>query len=182
MIDEPVSFEAFFRQQLGDVVGFLMKAGFDFDEAQDAAAEAMARAYNRWSRISRPRPWIFTTAYRIALKQTRRDRDGLAKAAVAGWGAPQLIDPCVVVDGYAEVLTVLSVLSEQQRLVMAWTMHGFCAPEIAEEIGLAEATVRSHIRHARVKLRKFFEAANSARRDARRPAPEWNDGEVIDDA
>lgn len=163
MSSEPDSFEVFFRRELGHVIGFLMKTGFGFDDSQDAAAEAMRRAYEAWPTLKQPRPWTFKAAHRIAVKKTRRDQDGVERAIGAGWGSQQPINPCTVVDDYAEVLTVLSTLPTAQRLVMAWRLHDFSPREIAGELDMAEATVRSHIRHARARLRKHFAAAKQRR-------------------
>ena len=39
----PGSFDEFFGREMGRVASFLMKAGFDFEAARGAAAEAMFR-------------------------------------------------------------------------------------------------------------------------------------------
>lgn len=182
MSSEFSSFDEFFRCQFGRVVGFLMKTGFDLDEARDASAEAMLRAYEAWSSLTQPRAWTYKTAHRIAVRKARRDRDGVHRAVSAGWGVSEPIDPCAMIDDYAEVLTVLAGLSHAQRLVMSWRLHDFTPREIADQLGMNEVTVRSHIRHARTKLRKHFDAAKNERLDVRDQGDATNGGEVIDDA
>lgn len=159
MGSEPGSFEEFFRQQFTRVVGSLMHMGFDSEEARDATSEAMLRAYRRWSTLTQPRPWVFTTAYRVAANKARRDRDGFERAIAAGWGVSRSTDPCAAVDDRLEVVTVLSVLPPKQRLVMVWHLYDISPKDIARQLDISQAAVRSHLRHARDRLRKHFEAA-----------------------
>lgn len=174
MSSTPGSFEEFFDHEIGRVVSFLMKAGFDFEAARDAAAEAMCRAWDRWSTIDAPRSWVYKVALNIATNKTLRERDGIERALAGGWVAPQFINPCAVVDEYDEVLTVLSVLPSKQRLVMAWTMHDFKTCEIADLLEIKEPTVRSHLRHARTRLRKHYEAARQKQREPHDPMHSFN--------
>ncbi len=182
MSREPDAFEEFFRRHFRHVVGFLVTLGFELDKAREVTSEAMYRAYLNWSTISYPRAWVYTTAERIAVHESRRDADGIVRAIRGGWAAPPLIDPCKVVDGYAEVVTVLSALPPAQRHVMAWFMHGFTPSEIAELTGMKPATARSHLRHARERLRVDYETGT-----LKPPGPDDPDAsserkEVIDDA
>lgn len=182
MSREPDSFEEFFRCHFRHVVGFLVTLGFESDKAGEVTSEVMYRAYLNWSTISFPRAWVYTAAERIAVHESRRDADGIARAIRGGWSAPRLIDPCTVVDGYAEVLTVLSTLPPAQRHVMAWFMHGFTPSEIAELTGIKPATVRSHLRHARKRLRVIYTAGTMDPPGRNEADASSERKEVIDDA
>jgi DNA-directed RNA polymerase specialized sigma24 family protein len=65
----------------------------------------------------------------------------------AAEGSPTLNDE---VD---EVLGVLVRLPYWQRKVMAWYYDGYSIREIADLTGKPESTIRSHLRHARDRLR-----------------------------
>ncbi len=53
------------------------------------------------------------------------------------------------------VLNAMSKLPARQRQVMAWYYDGYSAVEIAENLGMPVATVRSNLRHARETLRRL---------------------------
>lgn len=158
MRSDSSAFDDFFRCNFAAVVAFLVKAGFGAEEAHDATAEGMACAYERWSEISNARAWLYRTALRIAVAQENRLRDGIKRAMAASGATPDSwSDPYSAVDNQLDLLSMLATLPKQQRLVMAWHMHGFTKRDIAEYLHISEATVRSHIRHARERIRTLWE-------------------------
>lgn len=152
-------FDEFFRKDYPLLVGFLMKNNFDREEAEDATAEAMAKAYQGWSQINNPRSWVRIVAHRIAGEQARRVRDASRRAIIAGWLNPMHTDPDVaqIKEENAWLVRQLNKLPPQQRLVMAWHLDDFTNDEIAEHLKMKPATVRSHLRHARAKLKKTYQ-------------------------
>ncbi|MFH8680492.1 RNA polymerase sigma factor [Streptomyces lydicus] len=62
-----------------------------------------------------------------------------------------------------EVLDLLRSLPRQQRAVMAWTYDGFSPAEISQILGIPRATVDSHRRHARVRLKEILARRSSER-------------------
>lgn len=155
MPDTPEDFAEFFRREFGALVAFVRKLGFELEDARDAAAEAMKDAYRSWERIDRPLAWIRVAAQRIALKQARRQRQG-ARHALQVWAGSRGLaaDQLEEIDGQLRLLTLLSSLPAQQREVVAWYLDGFGTDEIARNLGISEATVRSTKRHARNLLGK----------------------------
>lgn len=161
-------FHSFFASEYGLVVSFLCKAGFDYHIADDATAEAMTTAYRDWPKITSPRAWIRTAAYRVATKKTTASRNEVTRLISKGYG-------CTSSDGTEwyrhlewqdELLQVLAGLPKQRRIVMAWYLDGFNIKEIASAMDILESTVRSHLRFARRTLRK--QLTNSDSGEARR--------------
>lgn len=154
------SFDDFFRRDFPRLVAFLCKAGYEPEHATDAAAEAMAHAYQCWSSLTAPSAWVRKAAFRFASNQAQRHRTGIARAIAAGWVAHSYEDVSQLaeVEEQPTVLALLGQLPPKQRLVMAWHLEGFGTAEIAEEMGIPAATVRSHLRHARDALKSRFVA------------------------
>jgi RNA polymerase sigma-70 factor (ECF subfamily) len=68
-------FEEHFRREYQQVLGSLILAIGDSDIAEDSAAEAFARAYEKWDRVramERPTGWIYTVAFNVARRRLRR--------------------------------------------------------------------------------------------------------------
>lgn len=71
----PAEFASWYRDLYPRVVGLLTVAAGDAEVAKDAAAEAFARAYERWDRVSKhdsPGGWLYTVALNVVRRQARR--------------------------------------------------------------------------------------------------------------
>jgi RNA polymerase sigma factor (sigma-70 family) len=147
-------FDEFFRRDLVPLIAFLSKAGFEREDARDAASEAMACAFWEWKSVQQPRAWVRKVAFRIAARQAQRSRESRLRMTersrlILG---NQQVDQMADVDQRLRVLDLLDGLPPQQRVVMAWHLDGYSTSEIAEHMEIAVATVRSTLRHARHKL------------------------------
>jgi DNA-directed RNA polymerase specialized sigma24 family protein len=151
--DDTAAFDEFFAHGFVPLVAFLQKAGVEREEAKDAAAEAMTCAFQNWGRIAHPKAWVRAAAWRIATRQVQRWRDGLSRAVAGGWTVAAHEDDYRR-DEYRWVLGLLGCLPAQQRLVMAWHLDGFDTAEIADCLGISAASVRSHLRFARQRLKQ----------------------------
>lgn len=163
-------FDEFFRRDFGRLVAFLIKMNFDRATAEDAAAEAMSAACRAWATVDNAGAWVRKVAYRTALRLSRRGTEGLRKAISGGW-VPTTSDYAVedtlaAVVEQPQIEYLLAKLPERQRLVLAWHLDGFTNAEIARGLGLAPATTRSTLRHARERLKKEFEAQDRMPYDA----------------
>lgn len=72
---EPGEFEAWYGREYGKVLGSLILATGQRDLAEEATAEAFARAYERWNRVgsmSSPRGWVYVVALNVARRRQRR--------------------------------------------------------------------------------------------------------------
>lgn len=61
------------------------------------------------------------------------------------------------IEEHSLLLRLLQQPPRQQRLVMAWHLDGFDASEISDQLNMPPATVRSNLRHARNRLKEFYQ-------------------------
>jgi RNA polymerase sigma-70 factor (ECF subfamily) len=130
------------------VYGF---AGGRRDVAEDAVAEAFARAAEHFDRIREPVPWIYRTAFRIASRELQRERrpPPVMPDLVPG------LDPGEIQD----VIRALAQLSPNQRAaVLLYDLEGFTGPEVGRLLGMSAATVRVHLFRGRRRLRETLGA------------------------
>jgi RNA polymerase sigma-70 factor (ECF subfamily) len=155
-------FDDFFRVELPRLVGFLINAGFRPEEARDAAAEAMFSTLQAWAELDYPKAYARKTGHHVASKQTRRDQERTLRSIRGGWVTPDQIDPFAGVDdaldGVARLSELMSLLPHRQRLVLAWHLDGFANTEIACHLNMRPATVASHLRHAKQRMRDQLQA------------------------
>jgi RNA polymerase sigma-70 factor (ECF subfamily) len=96
--------------------------------------------------------WVMTRARWLALDRLRMERHAWPLEAVpASQDAPAAEDDGALRD----IFRAISRLPERQQVVTLRTIEGYSAAEIGRELGIAEATVRSLLRHARLKLAAF---------------------------
>lgn len=118
--------------------------------AEDAAAEAMARAFSDWKRVSElpyREAWVLRVASNIALDQIRRRKLPLVAPAV------------MAEDEDARALRValwaaLRALPRRQReIVVLRYVAGLTENEVAQLLGLSLGTVKTHVTRGRAALR-----------------------------
>jgi len=163
---EHEGFEAFFRRDFPALVGALIKDGFSRDDALDAAEAAMVQALTDWDRVRNPTAWVRKVAMRSAIAAARKRREDTQRAVRGGWLPSTHNDHerIAVIDERSRVLGMLARLPDKQRSVMAFHTDGLDTDEIADLLGLEPATVRSHLRHAREKLRIAIRESDSSGR------------------
>lgn len=155
----PETFDEFFRSEIDRLIGFLCKTGYLLEVAKDAAAEAMALAYEKWHEIVNPRAWVRRVAQRVASKYQLEGPRSVAKAIAAGWGVAERYDDGqrqARVEEQPQIIALLRRLPDRQRMLMAWELDGFMPIEIANEMEMAPDTVRSNLRHARARLKQIY--------------------------
>jgi len=116
--------------------------------AEDALAEAFARAIERGGSVRDPLAYIYRTAFRLASAELQRDRrhDGVQADRVAV-EAPDLVD----------LIRALGTLSAKQRaVVILHDEEGYSAAEVGHLIGVAPPTVRVHLHRGRKRLRALL--------------------------
>jgi len=149
-------FATFFRREFPKVVTYLYACGF-VRHAEDAAEEAMHAAYNKWDGIEKPEGWVRVVALRCAQRQAvseqlRNKRDGYYAVMAPPSSAPVPAEIAEITEEQRAVLGVIESLPLARRRIVALAFDGWKVREIAEELGIAEATVRSHLRHVRRSL------------------------------
>ncbi len=116
--------------------------------AEDALAEAFARAIERDRRIRQPIPYLYRTAFRLASAELRlyRRRANLPVDQVAR-EAPDLVD----------LIRALDALPARQRAsVILHDEEGYPAAEVARLMGVSPATVRVHLHRGRKRMRELL--------------------------
>jgi RNA polymerase sigma-70 factor (ECF subfamily) len=118
------------------------------DVADDAVAEAFARALASASRIRNPVPWLYRVAYRVAASEMKREGE---RGNLPGEGS----DPPA--DGLPAVLEALRHLSPAQRsAVYLHYQADRPVTEVATLLGMSTAAVKVHLFRARQRLRPLL--------------------------
>ncbi|HEY4378229.1 MAG TPA: sigma-70 family RNA polymerase sigma factor [Acidimicrobiales bacterium] len=126
--------------------------------AQDAADEALARAFERWPRVSlmeSPAGWTYVTA--LNLVRRRAHRRGLEQRALGRFARRAASDPAEDLGLRLEVREALEALPPAARTVAAlYYVADRPVAEIAATLGISIGTVTSTLTTARVRLRRAF--------------------------
>lgn len=146
----PEGFDAFFFTELPVVLRLARRMTGDRTMAEDVAAEAFARAFARWDKVSRldyREAWILRVASNLAIDLGRRRRPALASR-------PAAPDPAGEVAVRLTMLSALRALPRTQREAMVLRyLADMSEAEVAEVLGVRQGTVKSHLHRAREALR-----------------------------
>ncbi|HEV8563760.1 MAG TPA: sigma-70 family RNA polymerase sigma factor [Actinomycetota bacterium] len=119
-------------------------SGGQRDVADDAVAEAFARAIQHDGVIRRPQSWLYRTAFRMAAAEVRRRR---LQTEIGEYAYEQTQD-------VAEVLMALRKLTPSQRAaVYLHYQADLPIREIARLMGTSVAAVKVHLHRGRRRLR-----------------------------
>ena len=114
--------------------------------ADDAVAEAFARAMENHVPIRSPRAWLYRTALRIAAGELRKERE-----------RPDETDDFAVEPELPEVLEALKKLSPSQRAAVFLHYEAdLPVREVAWIMDSTDAAVRVHLYRGRARLRKLL--------------------------
>ena len=145
---DPIDFEAWYRHEHPRLVTLLAAATGDAPLARDAADEAVARAFERWERVSRmasPAGWT----YRVALNIVRRR----ARRRALEYRILRRIRPDHVPGPTGELWMLVAELPPRQRTAVLLRHVGqLTEAEIADVMGVARGTVSSTLRNAYTRL------------------------------
>lgn len=154
---ERVTFEVFFRGEVGRVLAVVLALRGASVGAEDVAQEAFARAFERWERVGRmdrPDLWVQRVALNLATSRLRRL--GAESRAVgrlqrrAGGDTEGLRVPSLVDEPF---WTAVRRLPAKQARVVALRYAGdLSIEEIATIVGVAPGTVNSQLVTARKRL------------------------------
>jgi RNA polymerase sigma-70 factor (ECF subfamily) len=142
-------FSEFYRATYVGLVAQLLAYCGDRGEAQDAAQEAFARAWSRWSQVSAlddPRAWVTRVGYNLVISRWRRVAAAARTLVRHGPPAPEPEpDP-----GLTDTVAALRGLPEPQRRALAmFYLGGFSVLDIARLEGVPEGTVKARLSRGR---------------------------------
>ena len=147
---ESHDFDSLFRAERDDVYRTMLAfTGGRADVAEEATAEAFARALARREELRDPVAWIYRAAFRIATDEIRRDR-----RRDAGAIADLAPDPSSEV---GDLIAALRLLSPNQRAAIVLRhVADLEMDEVARRMGTATPTVRVHLHRGRARLRQLL--------------------------
>lgn len=152
--------DAVVRAHLPGLLRYAAALTGDRDVAADVVQEVLVRAHSRWRRIGlleRPDLYLRRMVTNEHLSWRRRWHVRRVRSApddVLADRAPVRTDHAQHVVDADDMWRRLAVLSERQRTVLVLRYYeGLDDGEIAEVLGTARATVRSHVSHALAALR-----------------------------
>ena len=129
-------------------------------DAQDAAQETFLRLYRNLSRIEDPdncSAWLYRVTVNVCRDQLRRQAPTVAveeamELAASGLDPQQAAASTERREAMERALRRLTA-KEREALVLK-DLEGLSTAEVAATVGSTEATVRSHVARARIKLRE----------------------------
>ncbi|HEX6255793.1 MAG TPA: sigma-70 family RNA polymerase sigma factor [Euzebyales bacterium] len=152
-MDEEEGYERFFDSHYDAVRRAVTLATGDTGTAEDATAEAFARAYRRWARVSGmddPRAWVYVVAMNVARRTYRRrrlvpwgDRDRRSSVDVAGEAT----------DTAATTILLAGLTDRQRSAVVLRYLADLPYADVGRAMGCAESTARATVHQALTRLR-----------------------------
>jgi RNA polymerase sigma-70 factor, ECF subfamily len=121
-------------------------AGGRRDVADEATAEAFARALEHQDTIRDPAPWLYRTAFRVATAELKRPRP-----------IGEMIDPPLIEEQYSDLSRSLAKLSPRQRAsIYLHYIADLPLKEVARLMGTSVAAVKVHLFRGRERLRALL--------------------------
>ena len=148
---EPLDFASFYEASRDDCLRTVLASVGDTDTAQELVAEAFARAWASWRKVSghpATGAWVVRTALNVGVsswRKRRRDQPLLDDgAAVAGLPEPM----------GRELMAALLRLPVRQRQVIAFrVILDLDTAGTAQALGIAPGTVKAHLSQGLATLR-----------------------------
>lgn len=150
-------FERFFRGSYDRLVRALVPTTRDVHAAEELVQEAMARAYDRWPRVSAmesPAGYVYATAVNLSRRQFRR---ALLRRRTQDPPVPPQ-DPAELAVARADLLAALARLPREQRdalMLVEWL--GLDSATAGRVLGIEASSVRARIHRARHILQRAIE-------------------------
>ena len=132
------------------------------EDAQDASQEVFLRLYRNLSKVGTPTlaPWLYRVTVNVCHDMRRKqapsaDIDDLPEPAASDPDPQRLTTEA---ERRRALALSLRMLPEKERAALVLRdLEGLSTDEVARVLGSSEATVRSQISKARVKVRGFLE-------------------------
>jgi RNA polymerase sigma-70 factor (ECF subfamily) len=133
------------------------------EDAQDASQEVFLRLYRNLGKVEAVnlRAWLYRVTVN-ACHDLRRARPALLATVedagdVPAAGADPLMEVAEAERRRAVELSLRWLAAREREAIVLHDMEGLSTAETARAMGANEATVRSHLSQARIKMREFLE-------------------------
>ena len=160
LASEPATFESLLRMHEAMVARTALRLTGNRQDAQDAAQEVFLRLHRSLGRMDDSRNltgWLYRVTVNVCrdILRKRRYTDSLEDARVA---VPSSAEAELSRAQQLKLVEeALRTLPEKERAAVALRdIEGLSTREVAEILGSSEATVRSQISAARMKIRKML--------------------------
>ena len=153
---ERLDFEPFFEAEYPRLVRMMYLLTGDAEEAEDLAQEALARAFERWPKISvmaTPGGYVYKTALNLSRKRGRRRH--LQAREVEDRPGHDDLGSAETRSDVTRALASLPVGEREAVVLVEWL--GMGSEEVANLLGIAPSSVRSRLHRARGALRRQLE-------------------------
>ncbi|WP_188111119.1 SigE family RNA polymerase sigma factor [Nocardioides antri] len=159
--DAGPGFDAWVEARVPALVRFAYLVTGSQDDAEDAVQSALANACEKWSWVGgREDPDAYVRRMVVNAHISAWRRSGRRESPVAEVRGTETSDPAATVVRHDAVWRTCAGLPPQQRAAVVLRFYEDLEyAEIAEILGVAEATVRSHVHRALAALRRELEAA-----------------------
>ena len=134
-------------------VGAARRLVGDRHVAEDIAAEAFARAYSRWSAVTKhpnPDAWLLRVVGNLSIDQLRRESRRPELHAPSGRSDPSA-DAAALRTDLVEAMRRLS--GRQQEVVVMRYLVDLTEDDVAVTLGMTNGSVKTHLHRATTKLR-----------------------------
>ncbi|GIF47070.1 RNA polymerase subunit sigma-24 [Asanoa ferruginea] len=146
-------FADFYQRARDNCLRAVLAGTGDLALAEDLVAEAFARAWAAWPKVSRhpaPAAWVVRTALNVKVSWWRRHR---REVALDGHDRPQLDGPAMD----DALLAAIRKLPQRQREVIVLRIWlDLDTRTVAEVLGISAQTVAVHLSRATATLRAQF--------------------------
>jgi RNA polymerase sigma factor (sigma-70 family) len=163
-VDPSEAFELFYKDNSGPVFRALLAGTLNRAAAEDATAEAFARAFARWDTVAshpNPKAWVLRVAWNHYRSSWRRWE--------ARWSADQQVPSPRPTESWVDpdlLAAIRGLPTGQREVIVLVALGGLTPTEIAGVLGRAVGTVGSQLFRARMTLRQLLADA---------PGPEGRD-------
>jgi RNA polymerase sigma-70 factor (sigma-E family) len=154
---QQAGFDEFYAQNRDDCLRAVFASTGDLLTAEDSVAEAFARAWASWRKVSAhpvPRAWVIRTALNLAVSSWRRRR---REVPIGQLTIPPTGSAVSVPDQEPDspIMAVLATLPLRQRQVVALRVFlDLDTATTAQVLGIAPGTVTAHLARATAALRE----------------------------
>jgi RNA polymerase sigma factor (sigma-70 family) len=170
-------FATCYQAEMPALIRFLIICGANSRDAADAGREAFLLLFKQWPAVQKPRQWLRAVAFRIFLNQPVGDAASLLDTAQDLLGPLSASTRVAFREEEQLVLEALDLLPTTQRAVLALHYDNFGVHEIAEILGMQQATVQKNLKWGRAALKKKLGLKDERSRPSDGPSAEGAEDE-----